>query len=315
MDNFITQQASAQVEADLCNSGWCCAERNESPGPKDWVTCELSSGRGLIKAGIIAVVVVIRRPAGLWWILTADVRSGKLSLVIRVEELSITVGSFSLSKVGFEVDTGQYAILMGRTGSGKTTILESVCGLKTISSGRIVLMDRDVTHLKPGLRGIGFVPQEGALFPTMTVRDQIGFSLEIRKWKKSDIEQRVQELADLLGIEHLLKRKPLGLSGGERQRIALGRALAAHPGVLCLDEPLSALDEATRDEMYALLKSVQQRTGVTTLHITHSRTEARLLADVVFRVEDGRVAQVDQETILDEPESPSSVSDLDRIEA
>ena len=229
--------------------------------------------------------------------------------MIRVENLSVRAGDFALDNVSFEVPTGDYGILMGRTGSGKTTILEAVCGLKSVIGGRMTLMDRDVTRLKPAERGIGFVPQDGALFPTMIVRDQIGFALTVRKWKRRDINQRVDELAGLLGISALLSRRPEGLSGGERQRIALGRALAARPGVLCLDEPLSALDETTREEMYNLLKSVRERAGVTTLHITHSRTEARRLGDVVFQVEEGQVRRVSADEVSEDAElsSPQAV--------
>lgn len=212
--------------------------------------------------------------------------------MIQVENLSVRAGEFALNDVSFEVATGDYAILMGRTGSGKTTVLESLCGLKSVVGGKILLMGRDVTHLKPAERGIGFVPQEGALFHTMKVRDQIGFALTIRKWSRKQIDHRVQELAEILGIDHILDRSPVGLSGGERQRIAMGRALAASPGVLCMDEPLSALDEAMREGMYLLLKTIQEQTGVTTLHITHSKTEAKQLADVVFRLEEGGIHAV-----------------------
>lgn len=212
--------------------------------------------------------------------------------MIRVENLSVRAGTFSLKNVSFEVATGEYGILMGRTGSGKTTIMEAICGLKSVDAGRTTLMGRDVTHLKPAERGIGFVPQDGALFPTMKIRDLLGFALTVRKWKRRDVEKRVDELAGLLGLGDLLDRRPLGLSGGERQRIALGRALAARPGVLCLDEPLSALDDATRDEMYELLKAVRERAGVTALHITHSQTDARRLGDVIFQIEDGQVRRV-----------------------
>ena len=178
---------------------------------------------------------------------------------------------------------------MGRTASGKTTILETVCGLKQALGGRIILDGRDITHLKPAERGIGYVPQDGALFSTMTVNENLGFALAIRKRPIAEIQTRVAELADLLGIEHLLDRIPVGLSGGERQRVALGRALAARPGILCLDEPLSSLDEDTRQEMCDLLKTVCHETGVSTLHITHSMLEAQDLAHHLFRIENGAI--------------------------
>ena len=211
----------------------------------------------------------------------------KSSPVIRVHELSVRAGTFRLENISFEVPTGQYAILMGRTGSGKTTILESLCGLKSVVSGRIELMGRNVTALKPAERGVGFVPQEGALFPTMTVGQHLGFALTVRRWSSRDIAERVKELAELLGLEHLLDRRPAGLSGGERQRVALGRALAARPNVLCLDEPLSALDDVTRESMCSLLKTISVQTGVTTLHITHNRSEAQNLGDVILLLEEG----------------------------
>ncbi|GAB4155195.1 MAG: hypothetical protein Tsb009_31970 [Planctomycetaceae bacterium] len=219
--------------------------------------------------------------------------------MILVEELTVQAGTFRLSNVSFEVPTGDYGILMGKTGSGKTTILESICGLKKVVSGRILLNEKNVTHRKPAERGIGFVPQDAALFPTMTVRQQLGFALQIRKWRKTAIESRVAELAALLEITHLLNRSVTGLSGGERQRIALGRALAPGPAVLCLDEPLSALDEETRTGMYNLLKAVQRKTGVTALHITHSLTEANKLGDISFVIQEGQVVEMESNHSLE----------------
>jgi molybdate/tungstate transport system ATP-binding protein len=212
--------------------------------------------------------------------------------VISLDQLSLQAGHFRLSRVCLEIPTGRYAVLMGRTGSGKTTLLEAICGLKPITAGRICLEGREVQHLKPAERGVGYVPQDRALFQTLTVHDNLAFALDIRRWKRCAVQQRVQELAQLLGITHLLRRKPCGLSGGEAQRVALGRALAARPSILCLDEPLSALDDETRDEMCALLESVQRVTGVTTLHVTHHRGEAGRLADHIFHLQDGRIQEV-----------------------
>ncbi len=209
--------------------------------------------------------------------------------MIAVDQLTVASGPFSLEGVSFAIPTGIYAVLMGPTGSGKTTLLESICGLKPTRAGTIRLLDRDVTNLKPAVRGIGYVPQDGALFPTMTVRQHLAFAPRLRRWESAAIDARTAELATLLGITHLLDRKPQGLSGGETQRVALGRALAFRPGVLCLDEPLSALDEETREEMCVLLDSVRRQTGVTVLHVTHSLAEARRLASLVLRIEHGRV--------------------------
>jgi ABC-type sugar transport system ATPase subunit len=180
---------------------------------------------------------------------------------------------------------------MGRTASGKTTILEAVAGLRPINGGRISLGERDVTELKPAERNVGYVPQDGALFTTMSVRHQIGFALKIRRYSQDDIDERVMELAKLLGISTLLDRFPRGLSGGERQRVALGRALAFRPRTLLLDEPLSALDDETKEKMYDLLLRIREQAGVTTLHVTHSLQEALRLGDCLFRVDEGRVVE------------------------
>ena len=211
--------------------------------------------------------------------------------MISVRDLVVRAGGFTLTGISFEVPDNEYGVLMGRTGCGKTTALEAICGLKKVSSGRIMINEQEITYMKPAARGIGYVPQDCALFSTMTVREHLAFPLVIRKWPTGQIDNRVEELAELLGIKNLLKRKPQGLSGGEKQRVALGRALARHPNTLCLDEPLSALDEATRDEMYELLQMVQQRTGVTTLHITHSMSEAQRLADRIYVFENGAVVR------------------------
>lgn len=211
--------------------------------------------------------------------------------MIELKEVTITAGQFSLKDVSFSVLEGEYAVLMGQTGQGKTTILEAICGLRTVACGKILIRKQDVTHWAPADREIGFVPQDLALFPTMNVSEHLGFGLGIRGMPLKATENRIHELAALLGIESLLKRSVHGLSGGESQRVALGRALAFRPSVLLLDEPFSALDDDTRTEMYTLLQSVTQSTGVTTLHITHSQAEARVLANRRFLVQDGAVKE------------------------
>jgi molybdate/tungstate transport system ATP-binding protein len=211
----------------------------------------------------------------------------------------LRAGEFLMEDVQFDVPSGGYAALMGRTGSGKTSLLEAVTGLKPILSGTITIDNLDVTHLKPAQRNIGYVPQDGALFAGMSVRDHLAFALVVRRRPSAEVKARVMELAKLLDINHLLDRTTVGLSGGERQRVSLGRALSFHPQTLCLDEPLSALDDATRGQMYELLTHVRNQTGVTTLHVTHSLEEAQHLADHIFRIEKGRVTPIDAKGNVD----------------
>jgi ABC-type sugar transport system ATPase subunit len=215
--------------------------------------------------------------------------------MISLCEVTICQGAFTLRGVSLEIPTGGYGVLMGKTATGKTTLLEAICGLRPLTAGRIRLMGRDVTCLKPAARGLGYVPQDGSLFSRLTVGEHLAFALVIRRWSRAAIDRRVEELAQLLGIQHLLDRRPSGLSGGEIQRVALGRALAMRPGVLLLDEPLSALDEDTRQEMYDLLRSVRRQTGATVLHVTHNRSEAERLADRVFELRDGGVCDLTRE--------------------
>jgi ABC-type sugar transport system ATPase subunit len=202
--------------------------------------------------------------------------------MIELLGVSIHSGTFQLNDVAFSIEQGEYAVLMGSTGCGKTTILETICGLRKPTAGRVIIGDADVTDWPPRDRQIGYVPQDLALFPTFSVNEHLAFALKIRRVSDAKIRARTDELASLLGIDHLLDRKIVGLSGGEAQRVALGRALAFEPSVLLLDEPLSALDESTRDEMQSLLLRIKESTGVTTLHVTHSKEEAAILADRRF---------------------------------
>ncbi|MFO0803574.1 MAG: ABC transporter ATP-binding protein [Gemmataceae bacterium] len=204
--------------------------------------------------------------------------------MIEVRELTVRQGAFSLEGLSFTVPAGEYAVLMGKSGSGKTTTLEAVAGLRTVAGGTIRLAGLDCTARPPAARGIGYVPQDGALFDTMTVRANLGFALELRG---EDPTRRAAELAEQLELAPLLERMPKGLSGGERQRVALGRALAYRPPVLLLDEPLGALDDDTRDQLIGMLLKLKRETTV--LHVTHNRSEAERLADRVLRLDSGRL--------------------------
>ena len=159
-----------------------------------------------------------------------------------IERLSIRLGEFDLRDISLEVREGEYFVLLGPTGTGKTVLVECIAGLHRPKSGRIFLNGRDITDLPPEERGIAYVPQDYALFPNLTAFENIAFGLRVRKFPEAMVRQKVQELAEWLGITYLLHRLPLTLSGGEKQRVALARALAVEPKVLLLDEPLAAVD-------------------------------------------------------------------------
>ena len=217
--------------------------------------------------------------------------------MIECINLNITQGDFNLTNLNFKVDKGDYIVLMGKTGCGKTTVLESICGLRKLKSGQIWLNGKEITNLVPALREIGYVPQDGALFESMTVAQNIGFALKIRKWEKSKIEERTKELADLLNISYLLERKAQGLSGGEKQRVALARALSFYPDVLCLDEPLSALDEDIKERMYDLLIELKENLDITIVHVSHSKMEAVKLANRVLLFKEGVITELNPSEI------------------
>jgi ABC-type sugar transport system ATPase subunit len=166
-----------------------------------------------------------------------------------------------------------------------------LCGLRRPLAGHIWIGGVDVTPLESGQRRIGFVPQDGALFPTLRVRDQLGFALRVRHRPSAEIADAVGGVAEELRIAHLLNRHPEGLSGGERQRVALGRALLSKPSVLLLDEPLSAIDEDAREGLLAVLQSSHKRLKVTVLHVTHSRQEAERMAEYLLVMQDGKVSE------------------------
>jgi ABC-type sugar transport system ATPase subunit len=211
--------------------------------------------------------------------------------MIELRNVSIHSGPFALTNVSLSVPAGAYAVLMGGTGQGKTTILEAICGLRTVTDGRVILDGTEVTRYKPADRGVGYLPQDLGLFPMMTVRGHLEFALRLRRWSTAAIRERVDELAHTLGIEQLLTRHVQRLSGGEAQRVALGRALSFRPQVLLLDEPLNSVDETTRDRLCDLLRKVQKQSRLTTLHVTHSSEEARQLADRLLILAGGELAE------------------------
>src|ERR1700719_3106651 len=183
-------------------------------------------------------------------------------------------------------------VFVGPSGCGKTTTLRMVAGLESITSGRVLIDDTVVNDLAPMGRDIAMVFQNYALYPHMSVYDNMAFGLKMRKFNRADIAKRVREAADILGIQELLKRKPRQLSGGQRQRVALGRAIVRHPQVFLFDEPLSNLDAKLRVQMRVELKKLHERLGTTAIYVTHDQVEAMTLGDRVVVMRDGRVQQV-----------------------
>ena len=206
--------------------------------------------------------------------------------MIRIEQLNFAVGDFALRDVSLHVRPGEYFVLLGPSGSGKTLLLECLCGLSRIDSGRISVDARNVTHLEPRHRGMGYVPQDYALFPHRTVRQNVGFGR--RNSESTEVAQWMQ----VVGVAHLADRFPGKLSGGEKQRVALARALAIGPRMLLLDEPVSALDEQTRDKLCRELKGLQRSIGTTTMHVCHDFAEMLMVADRVGIIQRGKILQV-----------------------
>ena len=212
--------------------------------------------------------------------------------MIRAEQLTFNIGDFTLRQFDLEVESGKYFVLLGPPGSGKTIFLECLCGLKTIESGRIILDDKDVTELEPRSRGIGYVPQDYALFPHLSVAENIEFGLKVARLPRDTITSRVAATAGLLDIANLLNRRIAGLSGGEKQRTALARAIVMEPRLLLLDEPVCALDEGTRQRICALLHKIQRKLSLTVIHVSHSIEEAFSVADHAAILHNGELQQV-----------------------
>jgi len=211
--------------------------------------------------------------------------------MIRIDGLRYQIGNFDLD-LSLDIGNEEYFVLFGITGCGKTSLLECICGLRLASAGRVIVAGVDVTHAEPRSRNIGYVPQDGALFTHLSVRENIGFALSVMGAARSEKDRVVRELAGKLGIEHLLDRPIAGLSGGERQRVALGRALVGQPRALLLDEPVCALDEFTRDAVCRTIIQLHREARIPVLHVCHSFEEARLVADRMAVMRDGRIVQV-----------------------
>ncbi|HWX34028.1 MAG TPA: ABC transporter ATP-binding protein [Steroidobacteraceae bacterium] len=200
-------------------------------------------------------------------------------------------GSVAVQDIDLDVAEGEFVSLLGPSGCGKTTTLRCVAGLEIPTSGRILFGDRDVTRLPPERRLIGMVFQNYALFPHMTIRENIGFGLEMRGVRDSDASKRISSVLDMVQLTGFDDRCPRQLSGGQQQRVALARALIVEPAVLLLDEPLANLDAKLRDEMRFFIRSLQQRIGITTLYVTHDQAESMTMSDRIVVMFTGRIHQ------------------------
>ncbi len=212
--------------------------------------------------------------------------------IVQIQNLSLRLGEFAVHDATLDIRRGEYFVLLGPTGAGKTVVLECIAGLYRPERGDIYVDGDRVNDMAPERRGLGYLPQDYALFPHLTVAQNIAFGMRIRKKPRAEMDRTVNQLAELLGITHLLGRGPTHLSGGERQRVALARALAIEPRVLLLDEPLSALDEQTRENLCIELRRVHEELGTTTLHVSHNFEETLAVADRVGIIAQGRMRQV-----------------------
>jgi multiple sugar transport system ATP-binding protein len=211
-------------------------------------------------------------------------------------------GVKAIDDFSLEVTDGEFMVLVGPSGCGKSTALRSIAGLEEISAGSITIGDRVVNDLPPKDRDIAMVFQNYALYPHMTVEQNLAFGLQLRKTPKDEIRRRVTEAAKMLGLDQYLKRKPAALSGGQRQRVAMGRAIVREPQAFLMDEPLSNLDAKLRVSMRASLNQLHERLGVTTIYVTHDQVEAMTLGHRVCVMRDGRLQQVDTpQTLFEQP--------------
>jgi multiple sugar transport system ATP-binding protein len=211
-------------------------------------------------------------------------------------------GVTAVDNVSLTIGDGEFMVLVGPSGCGKTTLLRSIGGLESITSGRIKIGDRDVTRAAPGKRDLAMVFQNYALYPHMTVRQNLGYSLRVQGVSRDEREKRVLDAARMLGLEELLARRPRQLSGGQQQRVAMGRAIVREPSAFLMDEPLSNLDAKLRVGMRTSLQELHDRLRTTTIYVTHDQVEAMTLGQRVAVMREGRIQQVDApQTLYDDP--------------
>jgi multiple sugar transport system ATP-binding protein len=207
-------------------------------------------------------------------------------------------GTIAVDELDLTIDDGELFVLLGASGSGKTTVLRLVAGLEDVTEGAIRLGADDVTDVAPAKRDVAMVFQHLALYPHLTVYDNIAFGLQSRKTKKAEVDERVRRTAAMLGLTGLLDRKPAALSGGQSQRVALGRAIVREPRAFLMDEPLTSIDERLRIDLRSELKRIQRELGTTMLYVTHEQTEALMLGDRIGVMRHGALQQTDTATVL-----------------
>ena len=213
--------------------------------------------------------------------------------MVELQNVKVAYDNFLAVKgVSFTVQDGEFFTLLGPSGCGKTSTLRAIAGFEKVSSGKIILNDRDIAPLAPEERDIGFVFQNYALFPSMTVHDNIAFGLKIRHVKKSEAEERIQKMAEMIGITEHLHKKISQISGGQQQRVAIARALITNPCLLLMDEPLSNLDAKLRVSMRSEIKRIQQELGIVAIYVTHDQEEAMAVSDRIAVFHEGLIEQI-----------------------
>jgi sn-glycerol 3-phosphate transport system ATP-binding protein len=212
---------------------------------------------------------------------------------IEIRGLTRTFGDTNaVDDVTFEVPEKSFTVLLGPSGCGKSTLLRMICGLETVTEGQVLIGGNDVTTIEAAQRGVSMVFQSYALFPHLNVEENIQFGLKVRRVPKAEREEKTRRAAEIVGLSHLLDRKPANLSGGQRQRVALARTIVSEQSVCLMDEPLSNLDAKLRAEMRDEIRNLQQRLGLTVVYVTHDQVEAMSMADQIVLLDAGRIVQI-----------------------